>query len=83
MSLKQHLVRITLLMTAALALLTWLAAHTEVMFADGLRYIALAQAIDQVRPICCFVDHGCQQRQRRLLPGWSKENQTESESWDD
>ena len=47
MSLKQHLVRITLLMTAALALLTWLAAHTEVMFADGLRYIALAQAIDQ------------------------------------
>jgi hypothetical protein len=46
-SLKQHLVRITLLMTAALGLLTWLATHTEVMFADGLRYIALAQAIDQ------------------------------------
>ena len=47
MSFKQHLVRITLLMTAALGLLTWLASHTEVMFADGLRYIALAQAIDQ------------------------------------
>ena len=47
MSFKQHLVRITLLMIAALGLLTWLASHTEVMFADGLRYIALAQAIDQ------------------------------------
>ena len=47
MSLKQHLVRIALLMIAALALLSWLAAHTEVMFADGLRYIALAQKIDQ------------------------------------
>jgi hypothetical protein len=34
-------------MTAALAFLGWLAAHTEVMFADGLRYIALARTIDQ------------------------------------
>ena len=36
-SLQHHLVRIGLLMSAAAALLTWLAAHTEVMFADGLR----------------------------------------------
>ena len=47
MSLKHHLLSIGLLMTGATILLTWLATHTEVMFADGLRYVAEAQAIDQ------------------------------------
>jgi hypothetical protein len=47
LSLRQHVARICLLMTAALVFLGWLAAHTDVMFADGLRYIALARTIDQ------------------------------------
>ncbi len=47
MSLQSHLVRIGLLMSAAAILLIWLAAGTEVMFADGLRYVAQAQKIDQ------------------------------------
>ena len=47
MSLQHHLVRIGLLMAAAAVLLTWLAWGTEVMFADGLRYVAQAQKIDQ------------------------------------
>ena len=36
-----------LLIFAASALLWWLTAHTDVFFADGLRYIAQARAIDQ------------------------------------
>ncbi len=47
MSLQHHLVRIGLLMSAAAVLLIWLASRTEVMFADGLRNVAQAQAIDQ------------------------------------
>ena len=46
-SLQHHLVRIGLLMSAVAVLLTWLASGTEVMFADGLRYVAQAQKIDQ------------------------------------
>ena len=47
MSLKHHLLAVALLVSGVAILLTWLAKHTEVMFADGLRYVALAQAIDQ------------------------------------
>ena len=39
--------RLGLLIVAASALLWWLTAHTDVFFADGLRYIAQARAIDQ------------------------------------
>ena len=46
-SLQHHLVRIGLLMSAVAVLLIWLASRTEVMFADGLRYVAQAQEIDQ------------------------------------
>ena len=42
-----HLRRLGLLIVAASALLWWLTAHTDVFFADGLRYIAQARAIDQ------------------------------------
>lgn len=42
-----HVRRIELLIVAASALLWWLTAHTDVFFADGLRYIAQARAIDQ------------------------------------
>jgi len=45
--LQHHLVRIGLLMSAVAVLLIWLASRTEIMFADGLRYVAQAQAIDQ------------------------------------
>jgi len=34
-------------MIAATILLGWLAAHTEVFYADGMRYINQAQVIDQ------------------------------------
>ena len=47
MSLKRHLLSMGLLAGAAASLLTWLAMHTEVMFADGIRYVAAARAIDQ------------------------------------
>ena len=43
----QHVRRLALLITASFALLSWLTAHTDVFFADGLRYIAQAKAIDQ------------------------------------
>jgi hypothetical protein len=42
-----HVKRLGLLIVAASALLWWLTAHTDVFFADGLRYIAQARAIDQ------------------------------------
>jgi hypothetical protein len=47
MSLKQHGARIGLLMLFVWALLSWLAAHTEILFADGLRYVRQAQAFDR------------------------------------
>lgn len=46
MTTAQHVRRIGLLMVGVSALLTWLIAHTDVFFADGLRYIAQAKTID-------------------------------------
>ena len=46
MTTAQHVRRLGLLMVAASALLSWLIAHTDVFFADGLRYIAQAKMID-------------------------------------
>lgn len=45
MTKSQHGVRIGLLMGLAAVLLGWLAAHTEILFADGLRYIAQARTL--------------------------------------
>jgi len=47
MSLKQHGPRIGLLIVLAGALLGWLKAHTEVLFADGLRYVRQAQTLER------------------------------------
>jgi 4-amino-4-deoxy-L-arabinose transferase-like glycosyltransferase len=46
-SLLQHGVRIFVLMVAAAGLFAWLNYHTEVTFADGLRSIQQAEAIDR------------------------------------
>lgn len=43
----RHLGRVVVLMTVASALLGWLAAHTDVFFADGLRYITQARSLEQ------------------------------------
>jgi Dolichyl-phosphate-mannose-protein mannosyltransferase len=56
----QHLRRIGLLLIGASVLLGWLAAHTEVIFADGMRYINQAKIIDQgawERGLFRSVDH--------------------------
>ena len=45
MTTAQHVRRLGLLIIGAAALLCWLAVHTDVFFADGLRYIAQARAI--------------------------------------
>src|SRR3954466_9264696 len=47
MSLKPQWPRIGLLLVLSGAYLGWLAAHTEILFADGLRYIHQAQSLDQ------------------------------------
>jgi len=47
MSLKQHGLRIGLLLVLVGTLLGWLSSHTEVVFADGLRYIRQAQTLDR------------------------------------
>jgi hypothetical protein len=47
MTTAQHVRRLGLLMFAVSVLLTWLIAHTDVFFADGLRYIAQAKTIDR------------------------------------
>jgi 4-amino-4-deoxy-L-arabinose transferase-like glycosyltransferase len=47
MTLRQHAIWIGLLMLGAGALLGWLSAHAEILFADGLRYIRQAQAMDR------------------------------------
>ena len=47
MSLIQHGVRVALLMATTLGLLWWLTLHSEVTFADGLRYIHQAEQIDK------------------------------------
>ena len=57
---KQHWWRLGLLMIGASALLGWLTAHTEILSADGLRYIAQAQTIDQgawTKGLVRSVDH--------------------------
>ena len=41
----EHVARMGLLMIAAAGLLGWQASHTDIFFADGLRYIAQACAI--------------------------------------
>lgn len=46
MSLASHLRRLLGLFALAVVLLGWLAYHTDVVFADGLRYIRQAQKID-------------------------------------
>ncbi len=45
MTTAQHVRRLGLLLVAASALLSWLIAHTDVFFADGLRYIGQAKTI--------------------------------------
>ena len=55
-----HMRRILLLMIGASALLGWLVAHTEVFYADGMRYISQAKVIDQgawERGLFRSVDH--------------------------
>lgn len=47
MSLIQHGIRVGLLMVAAAVLFVWVDYHSEVTFADGLRYIGQAQRIEQ------------------------------------
>lgn len=47
MSFAQHVLRVGALMIATAGLLTWMSARTEVVFADGLRYIHQAMVIDQ------------------------------------
>jgi 4-amino-4-deoxy-L-arabinose transferase-like glycosyltransferase len=44
---QQHAVRIGLLMAGASVLLAWVFRHTEINFADGLRYIHQAEQIDR------------------------------------
>lgn len=55
-----HVRRVVLTAAFAGLLLGWLAAHTEILFADGLRYIAQARAIDRgaaVEGLRNAVDH--------------------------
>ncbi len=47
MSLIQHGIRVGLLMAGAIFLFAWLNYHSEVTFADGLRYIRQAERIEQ------------------------------------
>lgn len=47
MSLIQHGLRVGLLMVGAACLFGWLTYHSEVTFADGLRYISQAEAIER------------------------------------
>ena len=47
MSLIQHGIRVGLLMAGATFLFTWLNYHSEVTFADGLRYIKQAERIEK------------------------------------
>ena len=47
MSKMQHAACVALLMAGAGGLLGWLAGHTDILFADGLRYIEQARRIDR------------------------------------
>src|SRR5207248_1183684 len=42
-----HFGRVVVLMAGAAALLGWLAAHTDILFADGLRYVAQARSLER------------------------------------
>ena len=44
---KQHFWRLGWMMIGATFLLGWLIAHTEILFTDGLRFIAQARTIDR------------------------------------
>lgn len=46
MSFAQHAARIVLLMVFAAGWLTWISSRTDVLFADGLRYVHQAKVID-------------------------------------
>lgn len=46
MSFAQHGIRVGLLMAVAAGLLSYLSANTDILFADGLRYIRQAQTLD-------------------------------------
>jgi 4-amino-4-deoxy-L-arabinose transferase-like glycosyltransferase len=72
-SLKRHAIRITLLMALAGGICSWLFAHTEILIADGLRYIRQAQNLDRgawsdglrkavdhpIYPLTIMVAHRC------------------------
>ncbi|MDE2508008.1 MAG: glycosyltransferase family 39 protein, partial [Planctomycetota bacterium] len=47
MSIRQHAARVALLMAVSAGMQAWLVAHTEILFADGLRYIAQARQLDE------------------------------------
>ena len=60
MSTAQHARRLGPLVLGAIALLWWLVGHTDVFFADGLRYITQAKAISQgswAQGVVRSVDH--------------------------
>src|SRR4051812_28777409 len=44
---REHVARIALIVAFAGLLLGWLALHTDILFADGLRYVAQAQSLDR------------------------------------
>ncbi len=44
---RTHIARIALIAAFAGLLLGWLALHTDILFADGLRYVARAQSLDR------------------------------------
>ncbi len=57
---KQHFWRLGWMTIGATFLLGWLIAHTEILFADGLRFIAQARTIDQgawTKGLVRSVDH--------------------------
>lgn len=47
MSFRQHATRVVLLMACGSALFGWLASRTDILFPDGLRYVAQARAIEE------------------------------------
>ncbi len=60
MTLRQHVIRVALLMVAVAGLIAWLHQHTESTFADGLRYIHQAERLDHgewTRGLVGSIDH--------------------------
>jgi hypothetical protein len=75
-SLAGHAARLALVLGLTGLLLAWLAAHTDVLFADGLRYIAQARALERgtlAEGIKISVDHPVYPlaiaAMHRLMPG--------------